>query len=73
MSRSTTTSQKSLSTNISKLFNDQVNIITQNNLSYLVQNQEFEIQFCDFLFKYFQLLQFHKNGQWLNLFFASMK
>lgn len=48
-------------------------MITPNNLSYMVQNQEFEIQFCDFLFKYLQLLQFHKNGQWLKLFFASIK
>jgi hypothetical protein len=64
-------SQKSLSNNVSKLYNDQVDVIVPTGM--LVNVHEFELQFCEFLFKYLQLLQFHKNGQWLNLFFASIK
>ena len=68
-----TSSQKSLSTNTSKLYNDQIDIFATNNMANLASHHLFETQFCEYIFKYLQLLQYHKNSQWLSFLFGSIK
>ena len=61
-------SQRNLSNNNSKLFS-----LPPNNNLQQITFPMFEAQLCEYLYKYLQLLQFHKNSQWLNLYFQSIK
>lgn len=56
-----------------KLYNKQVDVLVVNNFVSQQPNNVFQGQLCEYLFKYLQLLQQHKNSQWLRLFFNSMK